>query len=83
AQHRLGIFYENEDATLEIREPFALDGLEAWSMRQQMLDGRLATIDQSQIQPVINASGVLPHGHFGELLFEQQLETVDAFTDKL
>ncbi len=83
AQHRLGIFYENEDATLEIREPFALDGLEAWSMRQQMLDGRLAKIDHSQIQPVINTSGVLPHGHFGELLFDQQLETVDAFTDKL
>jgi len=83
AQNRLGIFYENDDATLEIREPFALGGLEGWAIRQQMLDGRLANIDQTQIQPVINASGVLPHGHFGELLFEQQLEKVDSFTDKL
>lgn len=83
AQQRLGIFYESDDATLEIREPFVLDGLEAWSIRQQMLDGRLAKMQQEQIQPVINASGILPHGHFGELLFEQQLETVDAFTERL
>lgn len=83
AQQRLGINFENEDATLEIREPFTLNGLEAWSIRQQMLDGRLAALEKSQIQPVIQATGVLPQGHFAELLFDQQLQTVDDFTEKL
>lgn len=83
AQQRLGINFENDDATLEIREPFVLNGLEAWSVRQQMLDGRLNALDKAQIQPVIQATGVLPQGHFADLLFDQQLETVDAFTEKL
>lgn len=83
AQQRLGIQFENEDATLEIREPFALNGLEAWTVRQQMLEGRLAELDAAQIQPVIQATGVLPQGHFAELLFDQQLEKVDSFTEKL
>lgn len=83
AQQRLGINFENDDATLEIREPFALNGLEAWTIRQQMLEGRLAELDASQIQPVIQATGVLPQGHFAELLFDQQLEKVDSFTEKL
>lgn len=83
AQQRLGINFESDDATVEIREPFTLGGLEAWSVRQQMLEGRLADKEQAQIQPVIQASGVLPQGHFAELIFEQQLETVDVFTEKL
>lgn len=83
AQQRLGIYYENDDATLEIREPFTLNGLEAWTIRQQMLEGRLASLEASQIQPLIEATGVLPQGHFAELLFDQQLEKVDSFTEKL
>lgn len=83
AQQRLGINFENEDATLEIREPFTLNGLEAWTVRQQMLEGRLAVLEASQIQPVIQATGVLPQGHFADLLFDHQLEKVDSFTEKL
>ncbi len=83
AQQRLGINFENIAVGVETREPFTLAGLEAWSVRQQMLDGRLNQMDQATIQPVIAASGALPQGHFGDLLFEQQLQTVDAFVEQL
>ncbi|MCL4409387.1 MAG: exodeoxyribonuclease V subunit gamma, partial [Gammaproteobacteria bacterium] len=83
AQQRLGINFENEDATLEIREPFTLNGLEAWTVRQQMLEGRLAALEGSQIQPVIQATGWQTNCDFADLLFDQQLEKVDSFTEKL
>lgn len=83
AQQRLGIDFEHNDAALEIREPFTLDGLDAWSVRQQMLQGRLADKSPTQIQSVVAASGVFPQGHFAELIFNQQQATVKDFTEKL
>lgn len=83
AQQRLGINFENEDATLEVREPFALNGLDGWAIRQQMLEGRLSAREIDEIKPVIQATGVLPQGAFADLLFDQQLAKVDSFTEKL
>ncbi|MCC5796650.1 MAG: exodeoxyribonuclease V subunit gamma [Methylophaga sp.] len=83
AQQRLGINFENEDATLEVREPFALNGLDGWAIRQQMLEARLSAREIDEIKPVIQATGVLPQGAFADLLFDQQLAQVDSFTEKL
>lgn len=83
AQQRLGLNFESDDVALETREPFTLDGLEAWSLRQQLLDGRLRGIEENDIRPAIAACGVLPQGHFAELLLGVQLEQVDAFSEKL
>ena len=83
AEQRLGIYFEDSAATLESREPFSLNGLEAWSVKQQLLAGRMQDVPTGQIQPVITASGVLPQGPFAELLFDQQLKTVDAFAEQL
>ncbi|MDX1574309.1 MAG: exodeoxyribonuclease V subunit gamma, partial [Methylophaga sp.] len=83
AEQRLGIYFEDSAGTLESREPFALNGLEAWSVKQQLLAGRMQDVATEQIQPVIAASGVLPQGQFADLLFNQQLETVDAFAEQL
>lgn len=83
AQQRLGIHFENEDATLEVREPFELNSLDGWAVRQQMLEGRLAARDMDEIRPAIQATGVLPQGAFADLLFDQQLARVDSFTEQL
>jgi exodeoxyribonuclease V gamma subunit len=40
-QQRLGLFLESDEAQLESREPFDLDGLQAWSLRQKLLHYRL------------------------------------------
>ncbi len=79
AEQRLGIYFENMPATIDSREPFALNGLDAWSVKQQLLAGRMQDLDAAQIQPIIDASGVLPQGEFADLLFSQQLSVVDDF----
>jgi exodeoxyribonuclease V gamma subunit len=83
AEQRLGIYFENMPATLDSREPFALNGLDAWSLNQQLLDGRIQGLESSNIQPVVNAIGVLPQGQFADLLFKQKLNTADDFIEVL
>ncbi|MFW5451738.1 MAG: exodeoxyribonuclease V subunit gamma [Methylophagaceae bacterium] len=82
-QQRLGLWLGEDDAQLESREPFHLDGLQAWQLRQQLLTDRLQAKDLAVTLPLIQATGVLPQGIVGEQSFENQLDQVDEFADKL
>ncbi|MDC9725705.1 MAG: exodeoxyribonuclease V subunit gamma [Gammaproteobacteria bacterium] len=82
-QERLGLRLETDDDQLETREPFALDGLQAWSLRQQLLTYRLQDKDLNDALSVIKATGVLPQGQVGEKVFADQSDKVEEFTDKL
>jgi len=82
-QERLGLRLETDDDKLEIREPFALDGLQAWSLRQQLLSYRLQGKDLNDALTLVKATGVLPQGSVGEQVFYDQTEQVEAFADKL
>lgn len=83
AEQRLGMAFESMPATLDSREPFSLNGLDAWQVKQQLLAGRLDELSTEQIQPIITASGVLPQGEFADLLLQQQFAVVDEFTEQL
>ena len=82
-QQRLGFHLAIDEESLESREPFALDGLEAWQLRQQVLAQRLAGDDLADIQPLIEATGVLPQGVVGEHALNEQVEKVEDFVDVL
>lgn len=80
---RLGIKLELSDEQLETREPFQLDGLEAWQLRQQLFDAKLSKASTAELQAYVEASGVLPQGHIGEQVFAAQDDIVSQFVDKL
>jgi len=82
-QERLGLRLEADEDQLEIREPFDLDGLQAWSLRQQLLTYRLQDRDLNDAHRLIKATGVLPQGHVGEQVYDDQVNKVEAFADKL
>jgi exodeoxyribonuclease V gamma subunit len=82
-RERLNVRLELEEDELDNREPFALDGLESWSLRQQLLQARLIELDDDGLKPLIDATGMLPQGHVGDAWFEQESKTVDEFVDKL
>lgn len=82
-RERLNIRLELEDEELDSREPFALDGLESWQLRQQLLEANLTTYSDEGLKPVIAATGMLPQGEFGEAWFEQESKTVHAFIETL
>ena len=82
-QQRLGLWLETDQQQLETREPFDLDGLQAWAMRQQLLHYTLNENDALEVLPLIQATGVLPQGSVGDWIFNEQADKVNVFAEKL
>lgn len=82
-QERLGLRLETDNESLETREPFALDGLQAWSLRQQLLSYSLEGKNPNDALAMTQATGILPQAYIGEQVFNTQVEKVEKFTDKL
>lgn len=70
--HRLGIRLAEEDALVDESEPFALDGLAAYHIGQQLLESCLVGRDPLELYPALRASGELPHGAVGEIVFRRR-----------
>uniref|UniRef100_A0A831U1N0 Exodeoxyribonuclease V subunit gamma n=1 Tax=Geobacter metallireducens TaxID=28232 RepID=A0A831U1N0_GEOME len=69
ARTRLGIRLDELPPPLDDREPFALDSLDAFRLRGEMLDLALDGQDPLDIFPVARARGILPPARQGELMF--------------
>ena len=82
-QQRLGLQLGVSEEVLDSREPFSLDGLSAWQLRQQVLEQRLNGDALQAIKPMIDATGVLPQGTVGEMSFQDQATKVETFVEKL
>lgn len=82
-QHRLSIRLRQTEGALEEREAFALDARDGYSLKQQLLDERLAGNAAGQTLAQIAASGVLPLGQVGEASRHTLTADLDAFWQRL
>ncbi len=82
-KERLGIHLEEYDEALEESEPFDLDPLQRYQLKQTMLQSVLEESGLSDDYAFYNASGILPYGGFGKITYKEQQEAVDHFKDKL
>jgi exodeoxyribonuclease V gamma subunit len=82
-KERLRIRFELDEDELESREPFELDGLEAWQLRQQLLEAHLSQRSDEGLKPIIQATGLLPQGFIGDAWFDKETEAVDEFITQL
>lgn len=80
---RLGLRLPDEAEVPEDTEPFDAAGLERYALRQSMLRRRLAGRESGAILASLRGEGRLPQGAPGELVFEEQLESVDPFCARL
>lgn len=69
ARTRLGIRLDELPPPLDDREPFALDSLDAFRLRGEMLDLALGGKNPLDIFPVARARGILPPACQGEFMF--------------
>lgn len=65
------------------REPFALEAFADSLMSEQALKHLQQGGELAQMQPLLRAQGLLPHGKPGELLFDEQMEQVQALFERL
>ena len=78
-RHRLGAMLPREEEALLDREPFAVTGLERYSLQQRVLAERLAGKCVETDLARLRAEGDLPHGLPGELALTGIAGEIDAF----
>ena len=77
-QTRLAVRLDTAEEEIEAREPFALESLPLFDLKQRLLDLRLRGEAHDGFA-LARAGGVLPHGRFGEVLFETESTAIDRF----
>jgi exodeoxyribonuclease V gamma subunit len=80
---RLGIRLEEDEGLLETREPFALDALSGYQLRQRLLDGRLQGAPREDLHAAARAGGLLPHGEVGRVLLGLEASRVERFARRV
>jgi len=82
-QHRLGIYYEKDEELLETTEPFALGYFSRCDMNQSLVKKGLAGESSDKLRMQVRASGELPHGCFGDRIYEQHMALSKKFIDRV
>ena len=77
---RLNLYLREEEEP-EDTEPFFIDSLAAWSIKQRMVHAHLAQEQLSKAQ--LEGEGALPHGTLGGIAFEQMKEESDPLVSSL
>jgi exodeoxyribonuclease V gamma subunit len=88
---RLGVYFDPFDAHVEDDEPFAMDGLGNYLLRQQLLEHALeksltqgeVVADVSGYLQLKRAEGVLPVGAFGELDVLSSEKSISALLESV
>ena len=83
AVRRLGIKLPAERAALEEREPFEITGLEEYSLKQELLEVKLAGLPLESARALATAAGRLPIGVVGEVSHRSVCAQVEAFHARL
>jgi exodeoxyribonuclease V gamma subunit len=82
-QQRLGIVLDDAEGAMDGREPFSLDALARYHLRQELLQHHLAAEPPARVLSLLRAAGYLPHGQVGVSLFERECPAVEAFAARL
>lgn len=80
---RLGLKPSAALEPLQDREPFGAGGLDAYVMRQELLEVVLEGEDARTLLPLFRSRGLLPPATHGELLFDDLLAEVAEFALKV
>ncbi len=81
-RNRLNIRLDTAEEEIEAREPFELDSLALYGLKQRLLEAGLEGASGDMVA-LERAAGVLPHGRMGEILFEQERDRGEQFAKKV
>lgn len=65
-KNRLGVLLDEAEALIESSEPFKLEALNRFQVRDRLMELALARHDPRELRDVLRASGALPHGLVGD-----------------
>ena len=83
-KHRLHVYLDDiKQARPEDAEPFDVDGLQAYLIREELLEHLIAGHESHMGYPVIRGNGVLPHGEWGRACYRQLEHETATFFDSI
>jgi exodeoxyribonuclease V gamma subunit len=82
-EKRLGIYLPETADVLDERENFSLGSLEKYVLDQEMVSHRISGSDLKEFFPVKKASGQLPHGTVGEVMYNEMSLEAEEFVRKI
>ena len=86
-KERFSISNFDKELVLPIREPFEIEAFKDRDIRQQILathncaESKNDTITSTR--DVVRAKGLLPYGEIGDKLFDNEVQTINAFVEQL
>jgi len=81
-QNRLGVFLEGDPRLVEDREPIELDALEQHELGMLLLERAVKDPSDKTLEAVVEATGVLPDGTVGSLLYQDTWRAVRHIADR-
>ncbi|GAA3552009.1 exodeoxyribonuclease V subunit gamma [Zobellella aerophila] len=82
-QRRLKVWFELDSLKPAIDEPFSLDNLDGYRLRDVLLDACLRQLPVKEQAARLLASGSLPSGVFGELVLEENQSSINQLAARL
>src|SRR6185503_13381971 len=82
-KQRLGLRLDEDKESAEGREPFEIHALDAYGLDQELVTRKLAGEKLVDAYPAARSRGLLPAGAAGELVFQDAVTSVEAFTSSL
>ena len=82
-QQRLGVTLDQGEDALQDSEPFALDSLQVYQLKQQLLEQRLADNDLVEYRELLKGKGELPVGPFADVAYRSYSDAADEFAAAL
>ncbi|OQW94114.1 MAG: exodeoxyribonuclease V subunit gamma [Beggiatoa sp. IS2] len=82
-KERLGIRLPEQSQLLAENEPFTVKGLERYQFKQTLVEKSLDGQDLVNYQPIAKATGQLPHGQVGDVVYGQLCAQVQPFVERV
>ena len=81
--HRLGVYLDEEELSIEEKEPFDIAGLEGYLLAENLVENRLCGRPPEVLFALKRSAGDLPHGQVGEALYEKISADAEVFLGKI
>ena len=82
-QNRLQVNFGAEQSIIDDEEPFVLDGLANYILKDQLLKQRLSQHESDAFEEYLQVSGVIPIGVAGSKTLRKNIQDVTELTEKI
>jgi exodeoxyribonuclease V gamma subunit len=80
---RVGLRLPQLEERTEDREPFSINALDGYFLKQELVKARLTGIDPNALQRIIKGSAQLPVGEIGDVTYESFQGEAEEFVQRL